>query len=77
MRRFLPKSLAGQTILVLLIGLIVSHFLSMLIFSGDRADALTLMGEHNMARRMVKIALLASESPVERRDRIVAASTLR
>lgn len=73
MKRFLPKSLAGQTILVLLVGLTVSHIISMVIYSGDRVAALSMVGGHHMARRIANIAHLVDESPVEWRDRILSA----
>ncbi len=73
MKRFLPKTLTSQTILVLLIGLSVSHIVSMLIYSDDRVEALTLMGGRNMAQRIANISHLAIESPDGWRNKIVSA----
>ncbi len=73
MRRFFPHSLAGQTILVLFIGLIVTHVISMVIYSFDRGKALSEMGGNQIARHMANIAHLVNESPVGWRERIVEA----
>ncbi len=74
MRRFLPKSLAGQTILVLLAGLTVSHLLSIAIYSSDRAEVLMLAGDQQMAHRIGEISRLLQETPPEWRERIVHAT---
>lgn len=73
MKRFLPQTLTSQTILVLLVGLTMSHVISMFIYSDDRVEALTLMGGRNMAQRIANISHLAIESPLEWRDKIVSA----
>lgn len=73
MKRFLPKSIFGQTILVLLIGLTVSHVVSMAIYSLDRVEALTLTGSEQTARRIASIARLVDEVPPEWRGRILDA----
>jgi len=74
MRRFLPKSLAGQTILVLLAGLTVSHLLSIAIYSSDRAEVLMLAGDQQMAHRIAEISRLLQETPPDWRERIVRAT---
>lgn len=73
MKRFSPKSLAGQTILVLLVGLTVSHIISMAIYSGDRVETLSMMGGKHMAQRIANASHLITETPVEWRGRIVSA----
>lgn len=73
MKRFLPKTLTAQTIWVLLIGLTVSHFLSMLIYSSDRVESLSLMGGRNMASRIASVSHLIIESPSDWHERIVMA----
>ncbi len=73
MRRLFPRSLAGQTILVLFVGLTVSHAISMVIHSIDREEVISSMGGRQMARRIANIAHLVSESPLEWRELIVAA----
>ncbi|MDX9859559.1 MAG: ATP-binding protein [Rhodospirillales bacterium] len=71
MRRLLPKSLFGQTVLVLLIGLTVSHLVSMAVYSSDRVEVLTLSGGEETARRIASIARLIDQVPPEWRDRIL------
>ena len=71
MRRLLPKSLAGQTILVLLLGLTFSHVLSMAIYSSDRAEVLMVTGDQLMAHPIAEITRLLRETPAEWRERIV------
>jgi len=71
MRRFLPKSFFGQTVLVLLIGLTVSHLVSMAIYSSDRMEILALSGGEETARRIASIARLVDQVPPEWRDRIL------
>ncbi len=71
MKRFLPKSFFGQTVLVLLVGLTVSHLLSMAIYSSDRLEILTLTGGEETARRIASIARLVDDVPPEWRGRII------
>lgn len=73
MKRLLPKSLVGQTILVLFIGLSASHAISMLIYSGDKLESMTLMGGHHMSQRIVNISHLVTESPQDWHPKIIAA----
>lgn len=74
MKRFLPKSMAGQTIIVLLVGLTLSHIISMAIYSADRAEVLTLSGGRHMAHRIASITRLLNETPKEWRAQIVHAT---
>ncbi len=73
MRRFFPHSLTGQTILVLFVGLIITHVVSMLVYSFDRGQVLSEMGINQIARHMANITRLVNESPVGWRERIVEA----
>jgi signal transduction histidine kinase len=66
-----PKTLTSQTIIVLVVGLTVSHFLSMLIYSGDRIETLTMLGGRNIAQRIANVSHLIDETPIEWRQRIV------
>ena len=74
MRRLLPKSFLGQTVLVLLVGLTVSHVLSMAIYSTDRVEVLTLSGGREIAHRIAAITRLLDETPPEWRERILHAT---
>ncbi len=72
MKWLLPKSLAGQTVLVLLAGLTITHILSMLVYSSDRGEALSVMAEQHLTQRIANVSHLISVSPPEWRNRIVA-----
>lgn len=73
MRRFLPKSFFGQTVLVLLVGLTVSHLVSMAIYSSDQVEVLALSGGEETARRIASVARLVDQVPAEWRGRILEA----
>ena len=70
MRRLLPKSLAGQTILVLLLGLTFSHVLSMAIYSSDRAEVLMVTADQQMAHRIAENAPLSNYAITQALPRI-------
>ncbi|MBK8909493.1 MAG: HAMP domain-containing protein [Rhodospirillales bacterium] len=74
MRRLFPRTLAGQTVLVLIVGLVISHLLSMAIYSWDRAEVLMLAGDQQMAHRIAAITRLLQETPPAWRERIVHAT---
>jgi len=74
MKRFLPKSIAGQTIIVLLLGLTVSHIFSMTIYTADRAEVMAMSGGHQISHRVAAITRLLEETPEEWRDRILQAT---
>lgn len=80
MKNLLPKSIAGRTVLVLLVGLTISHVLSVAMYYSDRTDALALVGGGQIAERIASITrLIDSGSPVERTRvlKAVNSSTLR
>lgn len=74
MRLLYPRTLAGQTVLVLIVGLVVSHLLSMAIYSWDRAEVLMLASDRQMAHRIGEITRLLQETPPEWQERIVHAT---
>lgn len=73
MRKLWPRSFALQTVLVLLIGLTVSHVLSVVIYSNERVDALSFTGGRQMAHRIAEIVRLVEETPAEWEERILQA----
>ena len=73
MSRLLPKSLFGQTLLILLAGLIVSHAVGSWIYTADREQAVRAVGGFAAAQRIANLTRLVQETPPERRERIVAA----
>ena len=73
MSRLLPKGLFGQTLLILLGGLIVSHAVGSWIYTMDREQAVRAVGGFAAAQRIANLTRLVQETPPERRERIVAA----
>ena len=73
MSRLLPKSLFGQTLLILLAGLIVSHAVGSWIYTTDREQAVRAVGGFAAAQRIANLTRLVQETPRERRERMVAA----
>jgi signal transduction histidine kinase len=73
MTRFLPQSLFGQTLLVLLAGLLVSHAVGSWIYTADREQAVRAVGGFATAQRIANLTRLIQEAPRESRPRVVAA----
>jgi signal transduction histidine kinase len=73
MTRFLPKSLFGQTLLILLVGLVVSHAIGAWIYAGAREQAVRAVGGFAAAQRVANLTRLVEEAPADWRPRIVAA----
>jgi hypothetical protein len=57
MKNLVFNSVAGRSILVLLIGLSISHVASLLVYTAERGEALNLLYDRLVAERM---ALLGS-----------------
>jgi signal transduction histidine kinase len=72
MNRLLPKSLFGQTLLVLVVGLIVSLLVGSWIYTLDREQAVRAVGGYSAAQRIANLAKLVQDAPREWRERIVA-----
>jgi signal transduction histidine kinase len=72
MNRFLPKSLFGQTLLVLVAGLIVSLLVGSWIYTLDREQAVRAVGGFSAAQRITNLTKLVRDAPREWRERIVA-----
>ena len=73
MTRFLPKSLFGQTLLILLLGLVVSQLVGAWIYAGAREQAVRAIGGFAAAQRVANLSRLVEEAPVDWRSRIVQA----
>lgn len=73
MKRLLPDSIAGRTLLVLFVGLSLSHLVSMAIYYSDRAEALTSLGGSQIAERIATISRLVDTSAPAERARIIKA----
>jgi signal transduction histidine kinase len=73
MTRFPPRSLFGQTLLILLAGLVVSHAVGSWIYTADREQAVRAVGGFATAQRIANLSRLVQETPREARPRLVAA----
>jgi signal transduction histidine kinase len=72
MNRLLPKSLFGQTLLVLVAGLIVSLLVGSWIYTLDREQTVRAVGGLAAAQRITNLTKLVQDTPREWRERIVA-----
>jgi len=72
MSRFFPQSLFGQTLLILLVGLLISHAAGSWIYTMDREQAVRAVGGFATAQRIANLTRLVEEAPREWRERIVA-----
>ena len=72
MSRFLPKSLFGQTILILLVGLVISHAVGAWIYAGAREQAVRAIGGFAAAQRVANLSRLVEDAPADWRPRLVA-----
>lgn len=73
MNRLFPKGLFGQTLLVLMGGLIVSHAVGSWIYTADREQAVRDVGGFAIAQRIANLARLVQDTPREAQPRLVAA----
>ena len=73
MTRFFPKSLFGQTLLILLVGLVISHSVGAWIYAGAREQAVRAIGGFAAAQRVANLSRLVEEAPADWRSRIVQA----
>jgi signal transduction histidine kinase len=71
MKRFLPQSLFGQTLLLLLAGLVVSHAIGSFMYSLDREAAVRAVGGLATAQRIANISRLVEDMPADWRERLV------
>lgn len=69
-----PRTLAGQTVLILLLGAAVSHLASMVTFSHERGEAIGAINDRGVAARIAEVVRLVEESPREWRDGLVQAA---
>jgi signal transduction histidine kinase len=73
MSRFLPKSLFGQTLAILLAGFMISQAVGYLIYAHHRGQAVRAIGGLAAAERIANLTRLVRDAPDEWRARIVAA----
>lgn len=73
MSPFFPRSLFGQTLLILLAGLILSHAVGSWIYTADREQAVRTVGGFAAAQRIANLTRLVQDAPRDWRQRIVSA----
>lgn len=73
--RFMPKSLVGQLILVVVITLVVTQIIGAFIFADERRAALRTLGEGETLSRTASIARVISETPDNLHKRVLRAAT--
>ena len=69
MTRLFPQSLFGQTLLILLLGLVASHGVGSWIYTADRERAVRAVGGFATAQRIANLGRLIEETPREARPR--------
>ncbi len=69
--RFFPRTIVGRTILVLLFGLVVSHMVSIAIYSDDRRTALVTAGGRHVSERIAAAYLSIDQSNLQERPAVV------
>jgi signal transduction histidine kinase len=75
MRFPLPDSIAGRTILVLLVGLTVSHLLSTGVYHRDLLAALGVSGDMHVAERLATVTRTVADLPTTERERAAHAAS--
>ncbi len=71
MRQLIPDTIAARTLLVLIIGLTVSHVLSVALYFTDRTSALMFTGGEHTGERIATIWRLVENASQDDRRRIV------
>lgn len=66
--RLFPDSIAGRTILVLLVGLTLSHLVSIGTYQNDLWTELGLSSNHHLSDRIASISHAVSEQPITNRE---------
>ena len=75
MRRLWPGSLAGQLVLIVLLGLLAGQALSLYIFADERRAALRVVAREQVLSRAAGLVRLLQETPVALHERILDASS--
>lgn len=75
MNRFLPRTLFGQTLMILLVGLAASQLAGAWIYSGARQEAVRAVGGIAAAQRIANLVRLIEDVPSKWRDRVIKGSS--
>ncbi len=71
LKRLIPDSVASRTFFVMLVGLTVSHALSVALYSTDRLSALAFIGGEHLGERIATVSRLVENLPEADRSRVV------
>jgi signal transduction histidine kinase len=71
--RLWPRSLVGRTVLVLLLGLAVSHLISVAVYTSDRFSVVATTRSQQLAERIAAVVRLVEEAPPVERGRLLRA----
>jgi signal transduction histidine kinase len=71
MRKLIPDTIATRTLLVLIIGLTVSHMVSVAFYHSDRAEILASTGGEHIAERIAIITQIVDDAGQSERPRVV------
>lgn len=69
-RRFMPDTLRGWIILVILAGFVLSHLAGLAIYYGNRSDSFAAFGGRMAAERIASIVTALEEAPEDSRARL-------
>ena len=69
--RFLPQSMIGRTVVVVLVGLALAQAVAMALYSWDRSGVLALSGERHVADRITMLTKMAADTPDYERARMI------
>ena len=69
--RFLPKSLTGQLLLILLLALFTAQGVSLFLFADERLEAIRKVQRQNVAVRTAGLVKLIADAPRELQQRVV------
>jgi signal transduction histidine kinase len=72
MKNLVLNSVAGRSILVLLVGLSISHIASLLVYTAESGEALNLLRDRMVAERMALITRLIERTPQTERETVLA-----
>ncbi len=73
MKWLFPRTIAGRTVLVLVVGLTLSHLVSMAVHYTEESDAYAILEARGMVERMATITRLVEEAVPDDRARILGA----
>ena len=71
MKRWIPDTIAARTLLVLIIGLALSHAISVSLYVTDRSSALIFSGGEHIGERIATIDRLIRDSSEAERQRLI------